>query len=143
MTMNKKDGFIELSCKLNKLFQITKNTMFYQYCLRRINVEHLCLLNRTFPKSLIHKKYSAQSFLGTGIKRMVLSDGGKNYRILKICLFVILFLAYVINEQDTDKIFFLKSGLLNEKCTCLEIILTPSPNINQRLNIFYRIKCAS
>lgn len=74
--------------------------------------------------------------LGTEIKSLVLSDGEKNYRVLNICLLVILFLDYVINKQDTNKIFIMQSGLMNKKCTCFGIILTPCPNINQRLNIF-------
>lgn len=142
--MNKKDWFIELGCKLNNYFRLWKILCFISVVYWEIIVEHLCLLNRTFSKSLIQTKiFSTKLFGNWNEKTGSLWWRKKNYSILNICLLVILFLDYVINEQDTNKFFFMQSGLLNGKCTCWEIILIPSPNINQRRNIFYRIRCAS
>lgn len=36
--------------------------------------------------------------MGPEIKRLLLSDGGEIYRILNVCLLLIFFLDYVINE---------------------------------------------
>jgi len=86
-----------------------------------------------------NKNIQPQNCMGTEIKRLVLSDEGEIYRILNICLLLIFFLHYAINEENTNSIFFMQSGLVNEKCSCSGVILTLYSNTSKRLHIFYTV----
>lgn len=107
-----------LSCKLNIYFSLWKISVFISIVHLEIIKEQWCPLNKKFPK------------------RLVLSDEGEILKILNICSLVIFFLGYAFNEDNTNNIFFMKPGLVNENCNRLGIIFIISPNTNKRLNIF-------